>query len=294
MPLLIKMNNINKHFPYPFLSSYSDDYNNTKFEVTINPKKTEIGWDFIFNINLEDMALKNAIKDKKAFYHLVLNCPTTGFRNIEKSFETDKEINISIPKKGVKNEITIDIFIVVNEDFTLSSSNFHRDFGGEVFQVNKFEILGEVDQIVFEEPEIIDPFEPVRSIITIQKQHVDDQKDHVYCGLLGDNIVIYLNDDDFKNYRSLKGSHEDSVLISMLLIPGLMQAINEIVNDDSTYNQLKWYKKLTHKIDEIDNGFYKERDKSDWDIFEISQKILGNQIGIAMVDRFNNLNEDEL
>ena len=88
------------------------------------------------------------------------------------------------------------------------------------------------------------------------------------------------------------GKNEDSVLLSMLLIPALMKATNEIIQENVNYENNKWYRKLESTIYETDKKF-KEMEKNEWDTFEISQRVLNNQIGIALQQRFDYLNSDD-
>ena len=76
----------------------------------------------------------------------------------------------------------------------------------------------------------------------------------------------------------------------MLLIPTLMQAITEIMGEDTTFENNKWYRKVESLIYKIDNKF-EDMDKKNWDTFEISQKILDCHIGIALQQRFDYLTD---
>jgi hypothetical protein len=286
------MNRNNKHLPYPFLSTETDDYNNVKFSVLVKPEINDIGWKLDLKITLEDDDLKNHISNQNAFYHLVIDCKSTGFRKIIRSHETKKNIQVEILKSDIKNKISIEPFIVAKEDFPLCSRNFNHDYQGRSFNVKKSELLAEAEPIELHEPEVADPLEPLESLVKIEPQKLNEQKTFIWCGLAGNNIVIYLNENDHKNYRNLMGAREDSVLLSMLLIPSLMQAINEIVKENVNYENLKWYRKLESTIYETDKKF-KEIEREEWDTFEIAQRILNSQIGIALQQRFEYLTSDE-
>lgn len=286
------MNKNNKHLPYPFLSSNTDDYGNTKFTLEIQTEENDEGWKLDISINLEDEDLKNKVAKEIAFYHFVINCKSTGYRKIIKSHETSKKLQIDIAKDDIKNKITIECFIIANQDFPLTSRGFNNDYKGRSFDVKKIEVLAETELLELEEPEVADPLEPIKSFVKIQKQPINNQHSYAYTGLQGDNIVIYLNEKDFKNYNTLKGKDENSVLMSMLLIPSLMQAIDGIIKDTPEYENLKWRRILEEKIDKIDRK-YKELHNEDWDTFEVAQKILGNQISIAMQQRIDYLSGDE-
>lgn len=286
------MNKNNKHLPYPFLSFNTDDYGNTKFTIKTQTEENEEGWKLDISIDLEDEDLKNKIAKKVAFYHLVINCTSTGYRRIIKSHETSKKLSIGISKGDIKNKVTIECFIIANQDFPLTSRGFNHDYRGRSFDVKKSELLAEAEVIELEEPEVADPLEPLTSLVKVQKQSINEQYSHIYTGLTGHNIIIYLNEKDYKNYTNLQGHKEDSVLLSMLLIPSLMQAVDEMIKEKPETENLKWRRKLEATIYEIDKK-YKEMDKDEWNTFEVAQKILNNQISIALQQRFDYLSGNE-
>ena len=71
-----------------------------------------------------------------------------------------------------------------------------------------------------------------------------------------------------------------------------MNAIDEIIKGKSSSENKKWRRKLEATIYEVDEKF-KETDKDEWNTFELSQKILDNQIGIALQQRFDYLSGND-
>lgn len=279
------MNLNNRHFPYPFLSSATDDYNNKKFLINVQPSLSDSGWNLDIKIDLEDEDLRRYISNNNAFYHFVFDCRTTGYRKIIRSNEINKNIQVEIPSLSIKKKLYVFCYVVANEDFDLFSKNFNKDYGGKKFQIKKSELIAEADYVEFDDPDIDDPLERLESLIKVHKQPLLEEKSYAYTGLQGDYIIVYLNEEDYKNYIRLKGPEEDPFLWCILLIPSLMKAVDEVINENPTCQGSKWYRKLESRIYEVDKQ-YEDLDKEEWDAFEISQRILENQIGKAMRLRF--------
>ena len=76
-----------KLYPYPVLSSYSDDYKNGSFDVTIDPVRDGYNIRLDFLATLTCQSLLECLKrgDAKYVYHL--ECAQTGFRTVVQTDE---------------------------------------------------------------------------------------------------------------------------------------------------------------------------------------------------------------
>src|SRR6056300_1314424 len=88
------MNPNNEYFPYPFISSLTDDYNDKKFEVTTSSSEDMEKWIFNSTVTLEDDALKKLVDVK---FFLVANENLTLSSN---NFHADYMQNIFQREKG--------------------------------------------------------------------------------------------------------------------------------------------------------------------------------------------------
>ena len=76
-----------KLYPYPVLSSFSDDYKKGKFDVTIEPVRDGYNLRIDFLATLTCASLMELIKSGAAKYVYHMECSQTGFRTV---FQTDK------------------------------------------------------------------------------------------------------------------------------------------------------------------------------------------------------------
>ena len=105
-----------------------------------------------------------------------------------------------------------------------------------------------------------------------------------------------MSKDDHKKYLNLQNRDQDSLLISMIVIPSLLEVlsiINQYADEDnlSEIEDRKWYKVLIKKIQSL--GY--SEDPNQWDSkLEVIQKIIDNQISKAMSVLSNVDDEEEI
>lgn len=123
-----------KMFPYPVLTDFTDDYSDSKFEVTI--EKSQYGFDFslFFMVTLKNDGLQELITEGKAEFVYHLECSQTTYR---KAVTTDKKVyNLQMSHKDVCGKLQICPFIVAKEDIhAYTNSSFHTDYAGTTFEI---------------------------------------------------------------------------------------------------------------------------------------------------------------
>lgn len=289
------MNLSGNYFPYPFISSDTDDYNDKKFEINLNSAIDIKKWNFDAEIVLEDDSLKRLVKEKAAKYLISIESRSLGFRETFESFE--EKFNFPILLEDVSREVNISVYLVANEKIILSSENFNRDYNGAVFHRDKGDILGRANDYKFIPEDDSDDIKDIGSIIKIVK-HPKNEVGPITIGLDSENIIIYLTRKDHANYSRLLNTGNTSTLISMLVIPSLLEVLNSVQRQASQssepeWQDRKWYKVLIKKL--ISIGY--SENPEDWDEshLEMIQKIIENQISIALEDIVKSYdNEDEL
>ena len=287
------MNPNNEYFPYPFISSFTDDYNDKKFEVTTSSSEDMEKWIFNSTVTLEDDALKKLVAEKKAKYIVSIESKALGYRKVFEFF--DDNFSYSVALKDVSRKVFVKFFLVANEDLTLSSKNFHADYMQNIFQREKGDVLGEAVGFDFDPQDDSDEIKDIGSIISVVK---DPKKEvgPIWIGLDSKKIIIYLSRTDHQNYSRLVNTGNTSTLISIIVIPALLEAINLVQKqakdtDDFEYQDNQWYKVLSKKI--ISLGYSEH--PSDWDdTLEIIQKIIDNQISTALKDMLESYGEEDL
>ena len=123
-----------KLYPYPVLSSYSDDYKNGSFDATIDVVRDGYNYRLDFLATLTCQSLLERIKNGDAKYVYHLECAQTGFRTV---IQTDQlSETYTLFSQTVNGKLQICPFVVAVKDLKgYSSSDFHDDYQGEVFDI---------------------------------------------------------------------------------------------------------------------------------------------------------------
>ena len=103
-----------KLYPYPVLSTYSDDYKTGEFSALIEPRKEGYDLKVDFTATLTNEALRALIRSEQAKYVYHMECAQTGFRKV---FQTGKSIASDfLPDKQLSGKLQICPFVVAVKD----------------------------------------------------------------------------------------------------------------------------------------------------------------------------------
>lgn len=137
-----------KLYPYPVLSSYSDDYKAGSFDATIDVVRDGYNYRLDFLATLTCQSLLERIKNGYAKYVYHLECAQTGFRTV---IQTDQlSETYTLFSQTVNGKLQICPFVVAVKDLKgYSSSDFHDDYQGEVFDIEAGCILAVGKMVVW-------------------------------------------------------------------------------------------------------------------------------------------------
>lgn len=130
----------NKLTPYPILSSFSDDYVNSSFIVDydVNMRFAEVYGKLVFH--LDNAEIRKLIEQGNAEYAVHIECPSTCFRQVFCTTQSEMEFKMSMEKIAKVMEIRTFIVLKRSVDNFLSS-NFHPDYAGRSFDLLPHQIL---------------------------------------------------------------------------------------------------------------------------------------------------------
>lgn len=134
-----------KLYPYPVLSSYSDDYKTGSFDATIDVVRDGYNYRLDFLATLTCQSLLERIKNGDAKYVYHLECAQTGFRTV---IQTDQlSETYTLFSQTVNGKLQICPFVVAVKDLKgYSSSDFHDDYQTSVYKgykQDKIEMRGD-------------------------------------------------------------------------------------------------------------------------------------------------------
>ncbi|MFY3791083.1 hypothetical protein ACOQFO_05210 [Ureibacillus sp. MALMAid1270] len=230
----------NNSFPYPVLSLENDDYIGSKFETTVEAQKT-FGQLYInLNCNLQDSKIASLINEGKAKYALHVECPQTSFRKIYQSEET--KIVAAIPENVLRGKIDVHPFILANETIEGYTNPNLNDFYTDAtitYEKGNILALGEAVEVTLFEDDLESQNLP--SIVTIRRS---ESAKELVVSLNSPQIIIELPKAIYDQYAINAGSRLKETILSMVILPSLVEVFYTLKEDSADYSEYKWYQVL--------------------------------------------------
>ena len=258
------MNLKNQHLGYPVLSDDSDDYGSKKFKVEWEDKvlNDKSGWEFNGTITLEEDTLKSLLIQKKAKYHLVVECKRTNYRKSEAIDPLKKDFKFIVKNKEVRKQVTIKLFIIAFEKFTLLSDNFADDYKEQLklekspgFSVGKGYVLADTEGWHFDIENSADKKNQANSFVKIRPQPAGENEEATTFKFEDNTfLVIYLTNNDFKIWqRNGNNSKYRSTWWCTLILPLLQLTLFEMTHDDKKqlHKEKMWYKSIQTQFEKM-------------------------------------------
>lgn len=247
-------------FPYPILNSnqlYSQ-FKNASFSLSYD----EEIFNDTFSLNnlickLDSKYLCELIAEGKAEIVCIVECASTMYR---KAFDVMANVpnKIDIPLSDLNGKYGVSAFIVAKEDFEYSCNDFHDDYEGYSFQVEKHDILaaddGFVNSLSFDEEENTTK---ASIFIVIKDLNINDGTMRISYD--SSKIQIDLPEKQWNIYDKMKKLKRfQSMYFSLLAIPALTYAIMDLRKNpdasvDSMKIEYKWFSSFAEKYKEIHN-----------------------------------------
>lgn len=269
----------NNSFPYPVLSSENDNYKNSKFETTIEVQKIFGQLSISFKSNLQDSTITQLIAEEKAKYALHIECPQTSYRQIFQSEEP--YILESIPDNRLRGKVDVHPFILASEKIeNYQNPNLNDFYQGFPITFEKGNILaiGEAVEItLFEEDE---ESQNLPSIVTIRR--VEKEK-IMTVDIEFDQIIIKLPKNEYDQYAINASSRLKETILSVVILPCLIEVFYRIREDQDEYVDHKWYQ-ILKQIFEKNNTPLSQFITGTLSPIEAAQKVLQNPLEKAFIE----------
>ncbi len=241
-------------FPHPVLSHFSDDFVGCAFQCTVNIESSTSYYRLSVANQLSDDTIATLIADQKASYALHVECRPTRYRTIHRSRES--EFALDIDASQVDGEVEICCLIVAdNEIESYKSRNFHPDFNGYQFTIQKGDILAVANDRRFFADKSLDSLKKIPSIFSVVANN-SPTAEPLSFEPLGNKIVVYLREDLYNQYRTLRQNQSlHTTLAQMVIVPVLVDLVTELQNSDdnleSEYGSTHWYRAIQKRASEI-------------------------------------------
>ena len=273
-----------KLYPYPVLSTYSDDYKSGSYDASIDIVRDGYNLRIDFISTLTSPGLADLIKKGKAKYVYHLECSQTGFRTV---IQTDKVSEVyPLSSKKVNGKLQICPFVVAVEDIKdYTSDDFHPDYQGIAFDIEAGCVLAVGKMATIEISKDIDELANTPSIFSIVR-NADAGCSQMLVDMASRKIIIKLPLNDYYNYKQLSRTPQAQALLnSLTIIPALTYVLEELRNQsiqERSENETSlWYrilkKTLLTQFDcDIESQSYEA-----FNYLELAQKLINNPLSDA-------------
>ena len=210
-----------KLYPYPVLSSYSNDYGTGAFDVAIDIVRDGYDLRIDFLATLTCQSLQDCIKQGVAKFVYHLECSQTGFRTV---VQTDKVSEVyTLLNKAVNGKLQICPFVVAVDDLKgFTSPDFHEDYQGIAFDIEAGCVMAVGKMVTVDISKDIDDLANTPSIFNISK-NPDESCKQMLVDMSQRKIIIKLPLSDFYSYKALSATPlAQPILNSLTVVPALV------------------------------------------------------------------------
>lgn len=282
----------NRFYPYPVLSSFSDDYISSHFttEITLDGEINDLIFNFKSDIN--NTEINKLVDDEKAEIVYHIECSQMFYRTIVKT--SDLETSFRVEEKKVQGKVNVCSFIIAKEDIEdYFNEDFHEDFDDTKFSIPKGSFLALGSQYNFTITKDTEDLFKIPSIFSIIREDIDENIG-AKIDSDGDKIKIILSNEDFANYRILANRPDiQPSLHGMLIYPALIQIFERIkLSNLEEFEDRRWFKAISIKLKQ--GGLELSKDTIDLHGSDtLAQRLLGLPVNRALKALVNLGEEDE-
>ena len=236
-----------KLYPYPIVSSFTNDYVNSSYDTSIEVSMFAHSIIISFESVIKNDEINHLLMDKKVAMVYHIECSQTGYRSIHK---TDKFIDkFEIPASKINGRIQVCPFVVATENIQdFVSNDFHEDYNGFKFSIDQGCVLAISNQVNVDIEKTVNDLADTPSVFSIIKNEDKNERSMV-VDMNHRKIIIKLIEEDFYNFKSLrKQISTQPMLNSLVVIPALIYVLEELskrnIDDRYEYSTYSWYRAI--------------------------------------------------
>lgn len=274
----------NKLYPYPVLSSYSDDYKCGSFDVEVGIIRD--GYNLIINFcaSLTSEGMLELIKSGRAKYVFHLECAQTGFRTAVQTNKPSEEYPLL--SKSINGKLQICSFVVASSDIKdYSNQDFHDDYSGLHFDIEEGCVLAVSKMVVVNISKEIDEPSNTSSIFNVI-MNTDRNCHEMLVDMTGRKILVMLPLNDYYCCKQLqKTPLAQPILNAMTIIPALIYVLEELKSyssqDLADVEDILWFRVLKKTLRKQFGIDMESDDFRNQNIVALAQKLINSPISDA-------------
>ncbi|MGN1222785.1 MAG: hypothetical protein ACI4T1_01485 [Christensenellales bacterium] len=277
-----------KLYPYPLLESCfgQEDYIDSSFNILVEHKNNLDSVELKFTPVLINAGIQKLIDEGNAYFAVHIECHLTSFRDL---YRVGKELILKLDANDVEGFVNICTFIIANNNLReYTNDKFNEDYAGTRFDIEKGNILAIGDSYELEINKVQDNLGNMQSIFGLIESKNENEKD-IKIDLSRDKINIVLPKNEFIEFKTMMRTRANhAVLHSMILVPALMQAIDEMkkrVQNNNLYEieEKKWYRSIVKAAENL-GIIIDEENILELPNFETAQKLIANTINRGILN----------
>lgn len=274
-----------KLYPYPVLSSYSDDYVDSSFDAVVVPNKEGYNIKIDFLAELDNPDLKNHLENGnvKIVYHI--ECSQTGFRIALQTENT--ELSHVISNKSICGRVQICPFVVAVKDIQdYVNKSFNEDYRGFKFSIEAGCILAVGRQVNIDVDKDLNDLTNTPSVFIITK-NADTTALSMIVDMDQNKIVVKLPERDYYNYKVINDeSSIQPILNSLVIIPALIYVLQELKmrmpDERYEYSSYSWYRAIKKALSSHFHCDIESTQFSEMNMIDTAQKLINTPISDAL------------
>ena len=273
-----------KLYPYPVLSTFSNDYKEGAYSAEISVERDGYNLRLKFLSQLTSGSLLDCIHSGLAKYVYHIECAQTGYRKVIK---TDKaEDTYVIEHKSVNGKIQICAFVVAVEDIkNFTSPDFHEDYQGLSFDIEAGCVIAVGGMTTVDVSKDIDDLADTPSIFNIIK-NTDENCKEMLVDMSQRKIIIKLPLSDFYSYKALSTNPlAQPILNSLTIIPALTYVLEELkalpVQERIENSDTLWYKVIAKVLYSQFQCDVEDEAFNNQNMIVLAQKLINNPVSDA-------------
>lgn len=281
-------------YPYPVLTSYGDDVIPPLDADNISPSMTinENG-DYVLSVtcNLNDSALTQLIANNSAEFMMEIDCKNSFFRRSVR--QSNNVFTMNLPRKNMAGKTDFNIFVVAKENFKYTSPNFHPDYEGQSFDVEKGDVLAIFDRFTYDFDIFYSKLKAYSSIMSIRKSD-DERCSEIKYLFDSSKIIVEMPQKMFDAYNQFKldpqymAAMHASVVQNALLAALLQEDDWSADADDDPL----WKRTIKYRVAHEEQFAGLGLDDKE-NMVAIAQKLLGNPVERMFDDFKQNVSDTD-
>lgn len=263
-----------KSYPHPVLRPNSSDYPRAEFQVELDLKRIEgtTYLRFAADFALSDPDLLDLVHSGKAQYALLIRCPKTHFRNIDRGAKP--ELAGEIPDGQLYGQTEFQPFLICMRNLSgFHAEGWHTDFTGMRFDIPVGSVLAQ------DEPKEywIDTVEESKIGSIFELGSNKNLDGGTWRARLDDHrVMLEMSKDDHDRFLEARGradgTPEAAYIMNSIYLPALVWVLEQADRDkDGEYDDFRWRRALAKRLEDHD---CKKLGSESADRLEDAQKLL--------------------